>query len=182
MSTPPSSDPGLFGAGRPAEREPRSRLPWVISLVVAVVIVLIGVLFTVSHRHEPANPGGVGLAPPDPYAASLPITNLQMSQAGSVAGAQSTYIDGQVTNSGHKTVTAITVQVAFHGFENPIARKETMPLTLIRTRQPYVDTQPVGAAPIHPGETRDFRLIFDSLPQDWNQNYPEIRVIAVTAQ
>jgi len=55
-----------------------------------------------------------------------------------------------------------------------------MPLTLIRTRQPYVDTQPVAAAPIHPGETRDFRLIFDSLPQDWNQNYPEIRVIAVT--
>jgi hypothetical protein len=105
-----------------------------------------------------------------------------MSQAGSVAGAQSTYIDGQVTNNGQKTVAAITVQVAFRGFENPIAHKETMPLALIRTRQPYVDTQPVSAAPIRPGETRDFRLIFDSLPQDWNQNYPEIRVIRVTAQ
>jgi hypothetical protein len=181
MSTPPSSDPDLFGR-RPTEREPRSPLPWVISLVVALVIVLIGVVFTVTHRAQPVNPGGAGLAPPDPYAASLPIGNLQMSQAGSVAGAQSTYIDGQITNTGQKTVTAITVQVAFHGFENPIARKETMPLTLIRTRQPYVDTQPVAAAPIHPGETRDFRLIFDSLPQDWNQNYPEIRVIAVTAQ
>jgi hypothetical protein len=178
MSTPPSSDPGLFRPGPPAE--PRSPLPWVISLVVALVIVLIGVVFTVTHRAQPVNPGGAGLAPPDPYAASLPIGNLQMSQAGSVAGAQSTYIDGQITNTGQKTVTAITVQVAFHGFENPIARKETMPLTLIRTRQPYVDTQPVAAAPIHPGETRDFRLIFDSLPQDWNQNYPEIRVIAVT--
>ncbi len=179
MNTP-SADPGLFG--RPADREPRSPLPWVVSLVVAVLIVAIGAFVAFHHPAPPANPGGAGLAPPDPYAASLPIAHLQMSQAGSVAGAQSTYIDGQITNNGQKTVTAITVQVAFHGFANPIAKKETLPLTLIRTRQPYVDTQPVSAAPIHPGETRDFRLIFDSLPQDWNQNYPEIRIIAVTAQ
>lgn len=136
----------------------------------------------VSRHAQPANPGGAGLAPADPYAASLPITHLQMSQAGSMAGAQSTYIDGQIANTGQKTVTAITVQVAFHGFQNPIAKKETLPLTLIRTRQPYVDTQMVSAAPLHPGDTRDFRLIFDSLPQDWNQNYPEIRIIAVTAR
>lgn len=179
MSTPPSG-PGLFRAERPAEREPRSPLPWVIAL--AVVLIAVGVLIAISRHSEPANPGGAGLAPPDPYAANLPISHLQMSQAGSVAGTQSTYVDGQIANNGTKTVTAITVQVAFHGFENPIAKKETMPLTLIRTRQPYVDTQSVGAAPIHPGETRDFRLIFDSIPQDWNQNYPEIRVIAVTGQ
>jgi hypothetical protein len=180
MTTPPSPDPGIFSAGRPAQREPRSPLPWIIAL--CAVLIVIVVLLVVSHHAQPANPGGAGLASPDPCAASLPISNLQMSQAGSVAGAQSTYIDGQITNNGPKTVTAITVQVAFHGFENPIAKKETTPLTLIRTRQPYVDTQSVGAAPIHPGETRDFRLIFDSLPQDWNQNYPEIRVIAVTTQ
>ena len=179
MSTP-SSGSGLFPPDRPAQREPRSPLPWVIALV--AVLIVVGILIAISRHGQPDNPGGAGLAPPDPYAASLPITHLQMSQAGSMAGAQSTYIDGQITNNGTKTVTAITVQVAFHGFQNPIAKKETLPLTLIRTRQPYVDTQPVSVAPIHPGETRDFRLIFDSLPQDWNQNYPEIRIIAVKTQ
>ena len=99
-----------------------------------------------------------------------------------MAGSQTTYVDGRITNQGQKTITAITVQVAFHGFTNPIARKDTMPLTLIRTRQPYVDTQSVGAAPIQPGETREFRLIFDNIPQDWNQNYPEIRIIQVTGR
>jgi Protein of unknown function (DUF2393) len=180
MSTPSSSDPGLFNPNNSATREPRSPLPWIIAL--AVVVIAIVALVVVSRRHEPANPGGAGLAPADPYAASLPISNIQMSQAGSMAGSQTTYVDGQITNQGQKTVTAITVQVAFHGFENPIARKETLPLTLIRTRQPYVDTEPVSAAPIGPGETREFRLIFDSLPQDWNQNYPEIRVIQVTSR
>jgi hypothetical protein len=40
----------------------------------------------------------------------------------------------------------------------------------------------VSAAPIRPGETREFRLIFDNIPQDWNQNYPEIRIITVTGR
>jgi hypothetical protein len=113
---------------------------------------------------------------------SLPIANVQMSQAGNMAGSQTTYVDGQITNKGQETVSEITVQVAFHGLENPIAKKETMPLPLIRTRQPYIDTQSVSAAPIRPGETREFRLIFDSIPQDWNQNYPEIRIISVTGR
>ncbi len=181
MSTPspsgPSSGSGLFPPERPTEREPRSPLPWIIALVVVVVAIV--ALVVVNHHQAPSNPGGAGLAPADPYAASLPITNLKMSQAGNMAGSQTTYLDGQITNKGQRTVTGITVQVAFHGFSNPISSKLTMPLTLIRTRQPYVDTQAVSAAPIQPGETRDFRLIFDSLPQDWDQNYPEVRVIQV---
>ena len=173
------SDPGLFPPDKPAPPEPRSTLPWIIAL--GVVLIILGVIVGLGHRHQAANPGGAGLAPPDPYAVNLPLSNLQMSQANSAIGGQSTYVDGQITNKGDKTITGITVQVAFHGFANPIAQKATMPLSLIRTRQPYVDTEPVSAAPIRPGETRDFRLIFDNLPQDWNQAYPEIRIISVTA-
>jgi hypothetical protein len=177
--SPPSSGSGLFPSERPPEHEPRSPLPWVVALV--VVLVVIGALFAISHHPAPANPGGAGLAPADPYAADLPITNLQMSQAGNMAGSQTTYIDGQISNKGQRTVTGITVQVAFHGFTNPISSKQTMPLMLIRTRQPYVDTEAVSAAPIQSGQTSEFRLIFDTIPQDWDQNYPEIRMIQVTS-
>jgi hypothetical protein len=181
VSTPSSSgsqpSSGLFPSARPPEREPRSPLPWIIALI--VVVAIIGVLVAISHGHAPANPGGAELASADPYAASLPISNLQMSQAGNMAGSQTTYLDGQITNQGQKTVTAITIQVAFHGFSNPISSKQTLPLTLIRTRQPYVDIEPVNAAPIQPGQSREFRLIFDNIPQDWNQNYPELRIIQV---
>lgn len=175
----PGSQPGMFDPDRSAVEETRSKLPWMIAG--AVVLLVLGAVIWAGHRNEPVNPGGAGLAPADPYAASLPITNLQMSQANSMAG-QNTYIDGQITNKGNKTVTGITVQVAFRGFTNQIVQKETGPLNLIRTREPYVDTQPVGAAPIGPGQTREFRLIFDHVAQDWNQSYPEIRVIEVTGQ
>ncbi|MFT4113066.1 DUF2393 family protein [Silvibacterium sp.] len=160
-----------------AAKEPRSPLPWIIAGVLIVLVV--GGLLVVSHHAQPANPGGAGLAAPDPYAASLKISDVKMSQTSNMAGAQLTYIDGNIANTGAKTVTAVTVQVAFKDFTNVLAQKSTMPLNLVRMREPYVDTEPVSAAPIKPGETREFHLIFDHVPDSWNQQYPELRVIGV---
>ena len=130
----------------------------------------------------PSLPRGTGLAPADPYAPKLPISGIQMSEAASFSGAKVTYIDGQITNSGDRTVIAITVQVGFHNDTGQFAQRIAVPLSLIRTREPYVDTQPVSAAPIEPGQTRDFRLIFDTMPADWNQQVPEIRIISVRSR
>ena len=143
----------------------------------------VGLLFMFGGQKVlPANPGGAGLAAADPYAASLPISNLKMSEASNFAGGKVTYVDGHLSNNGDKTVTGVTVQVAFRDFGNQLVQKETMPLTLIRTREPYVDTQPVGADPIKPGEQRDFRLVLDQMARDWNGQYPEVRVIQVTGK
>ena len=158
-------------------REPRSVLPWVIAGI--AILLVLGVFLALGHHAPPPNPGGAVLAPPDPYAASLPISNIQMSEASSVAGGKTTYVDGMIANQGDKTVSGVTVQVAFRDFTNQLVQKETMPLNLIRTYEPYIDTEPVSAAPMKPGETREFRLIFDHVAESWNQYYPEVRVIEV---
>lgn len=155
-------------------------MPWIVAGV--VILAILGAIIALTRHPAPSNPGGANLAPAAPYAAKLSISNLQMSQAGSMVGGQNTYLDGQISNQGDKTVTGITAQVGFWGFTNQLVGKPTMALALIRTRQPYVDTESVRADPILPGQTRTFRLIFDSVPQDWNQNYPEIRIIQVVTQ
>ena len=157
--------------------EPRSFTPWIIAGI--VVLLVLGFFLIRGHRGPAPNPGGAGLAPPDPYAASLPISDLKMSEASSVAGGKATYVDGMITNRGSQTVSGITVQAGFSDFTKQLVQKETMPLNLIRTHQPYIDTEPVSAAPIAPGESREFRLIFDHVADGWNQYYPEIRVIEV---
>ncbi|HZU08376.1 MAG TPA: DUF2393 family protein [Pseudacidobacterium sp.] len=165
----------------PQEQERRSILPWIIAGGVIVVAVVLLLVFS-GPKPRPANPGGAGLAAPDPYAASLPITGLQMSESANFAGGKVTYVDGHIANKGDKTVTGITVQVAFRDIGNQLVQKETLPLMLIRTREPYVDTQPVSANPLKPGDERDFRIILDSVTQDWNGQYPEVRVIQVTSK
>ncbi|HZD50894.1 MAG TPA: DUF2393 family protein [Silvibacterium sp.] len=169
--------PEFLNPDKKVPKDPRSVLPWIIAGI--VVLIVLGIFLLRGHQGPPPNPGGAGLASPDPYAASLAISNIQMSEASSVAGGKTTYVDGLIANHGSKTVNGITVQVAFRDFTNQLVQKETMPLNLIRTHEPYIDTEPVSAAPIGPGETREFRLIFDHLAEGWNQNYPEIRVIEV---
>ena len=172
----PDEEPGFLASHQ--TREAVSWLPWIIAA--GVIILGLGILVVVGGRGKTeSSSAGTGMAAADPYAAKLPITSLQMSEATSFSGAKVTYIDGQIANNGDRTLSAITVQVGFHSDVGQFAQRLALPLSLIRTRQPYVDTEPVSAAPIEPGQSRDFRLIFDTVPPDWNLQYPEIRVIGV---
>lgn len=148
--------------------------------VAGLVVLIVVVLLVVAGRHKAPPP--TTLQPLAAYAASLPITQLAMSESTSLSGFKSTFIDGHIKNTGSETVSAITVQVLFRNDQAMPPQIETLPLSLIRTRQPYIDTQPVSAAPLKPGDERDFRLIFESIPANWNMQMPEIRVIEVEAR
>jgi hypothetical protein len=153
-------------------------------MAIAAGVVLIAaaiVVFMLERGKGPATVTPVS-ANLDAYAASLPITNVAMSESGNLAGGKVTYIDGHIANSGGKTVTAVSVQVLFRNAANEVAQNETQALKLIRTRDPYVDLEPVSAAPLKPGEGQDFRMIFDSVTPDWNGVYPEIRIVHVDAK
>jgi hypothetical protein len=174
----PDDNPGFLVSQQTGEKT--SWLPWIIAAV--VVVVGLAIVAILGGRSTPETPGGTGMAAADPYADKLPMTGVQMSEATSFSGGKVTYIDGQIANNGDRTLAAITVQVGFHSDVGQFAQRIALPLSLIRTRQPYVDTQPVSAAPLEPGQTRDFRLIFDSVPADWNLQIPEIRVINVRSK
>ena len=119
------------------------------------------------------------LRPLAAYAPNLKLSGLAMSESTSFSGGKTTYIDGHITNAGPSTVTGITVQVLFASDAGGAPQLQTVPLVLVRTRQPYVDTQPVSAAPLAPGTGADFRLIFEGIRPEWNQQLPEVHVVDV---
>jgi Protein of unknown function (DUF2393) len=176
MAAAPTPDQNLFAA-RPPERTPVSPLPWIVAG--AVVLIVIAGLLILGHR-KPASPLNVQL-PPDPYASSLTIGGIEMSESTSLSGGKSTYIDGHIHNNGPRTVTAVIVQAIFANDEALPPQIETLPLTLIRTHQPYVDTQPISDAPIAPGDDREFRLIFETIGSNWNTQPPQLRAVHVTS-
>lgn len=147
----------------------------------AVVVIAVIVIVIMEHGQTKTTVTPIS-ATPDPYAVSLPITNVVMSESGNLAGGKVTYIDGHIANDGAKTVTGVWAQVLFRNAANEVAQNETQPLKWIRTRDPYVDLEPAAAAPMKPGEGRDFRMIFDTVTPDWNGAYPEIRIVRVDAK
>jgi hypothetical protein len=161
----------------PSEIRERNWLP--LALAAALVLIGAAVVILLLEHGKSANAVTPISAAPDPYASHLPVTNLTMSQAANFAGGKVTYLDGQISNTGSSTVTGVTVLVLFRTFTHEVAQNETQPVKLIRIREPYVDLEPVSAAPLKPGDSRDFRLIFDAVSPDWDGVYPEVRVIRV---
>jgi antitoxin (DNA-binding transcriptional repressor) of toxin-antitoxin stability system len=160
-----------------AEKQERNWMP--LAIAAGVVILIAAVFIIVLERGKPVAKVTPISAAPDAYAASLPITRLVMSESSNLAGSKVTYVDGQIANQGTRTVTGVTVQVLFRDGAHQVAQNETLPMKLIRIREPYVDLEPVSAAPLKPGDEHDFRFIFDAVSPDWDGAYPELRVIHV---
>jgi hypothetical protein len=177
VAAPVSAKNDAIFASKPPEGGGIPAMAWGIAGLAVLVVVVFLVL---AGRHKATTP--TTIQPLAPYAANLPISQLAMSESTSLSGGKSTFIDGHIKNTGNQTVTGITVQVLFRNNEAMPPQIETMPLSLIRTREPYIDTQPVSAAPLKPGDERDFRLIFESLPPNWNMQMPEIRIIQVNTK
>ena len=165
---------------RPAEKSERNWLP--MAIAAAVVVVVVAVVVFVMERNKTAPSVAPVAAAADPYADNLPITAVQMSESANLAGGKVTYLDGHIANKGNRTITGIAAQVLFRNAAQEVAQNETQQVKLIRTRDPYVDLEAVSAAPLRPGDERDFRLIFESLPSNWNMQMPEIRLIQVDAK
>ncbi len=175
MSPAPIAPSDNLFSSRPPERQPFNYVPWVI----AGAVVLLGIAVLLVMGHHKAGPPPNAVLALDPYASSLVFSDIQMSESTSLSGGKSTYIDGHVKNAGTKTVTGATVQVLFANDVAMPSQVETVPVALIRTHEPYIDTQPMSDAPLAPGDEKEFRLIFENVATNWNQQLPEIRVVKV---
>ena len=174
-----SAEPALFRT-RKAEKTPVPLTAWVIAALAVLLLVGGIALFTRESKGPVANASTI--LPEAAGAATLQVSQVAMSESTSLSGGKSTYIDGHISNHGGATVTAVDAQVLFANDAGSAPQVEHTPLTLIRTRQPYVDVEPVSAEPIKPGEDREFRLIFEGINPGWNQQLPAIHLVRVTTR
>jgi hypothetical protein len=147
-----------------------------IGIAIAVVAGIVVILFLIS-RTEQKPPAG-----PHPYAANVKLSDLKMSAAENFVGATVSYIDGTITNSGNQTVTHAVVEVTFRDSMGQLAQRETVPLRVLQTSGPYPDAVDLSVSPLAAGQSKPFRLTFESISGQWNHEYPALKVTDVTVK
>jgi hypothetical protein len=165
---------GLIQPSPPTQERDSSRRT--IAITVAIVM-LLAVVLAILLRSEPK-----GAAGPPPYAAHLKLSDLKMSAAENFVGATVSYIDGNITNTGNKTVTHAVVEVVFKDDMTQIVQRENIPLKVLKTGGPYPEAVDLSVTPLAPGQGRPFRLTFEGISAQWNHQYPEIRITDVTTK
>jgi hypothetical protein len=149
-------------------------LPIVLGVVLVVIVVVIASLLLRTDS-KIANA-------PDPYAANIKFSDLKMSAAENFVGSTVTYLDGTVTNAGDKTVSRAMVNVSFKDSLGQVVQADDVPLRILQTSGPYPEALDLNAAPLLPSQGKPFRLTFEHVTADWNHEYPELRVTAVTVK
>ena len=164
-------EPSLNPTTEPAESSLRPIL---------IGIVIVGVIrVAIAHilRSEQKKP-----AEPSPYAADLKFSELKASAAQNFAGATVSYLDGTVTNSGNQTIIHALVQVTFKDDMGQTAQREELPIHVLRTGGPYDEAVDLNVSPLLPGQSKPFRLTFESISAQWNHAYPDLKVTQVATK
>jgi hypothetical protein len=144
-----------------------------IGIAVGMVVLIVGLLFLISSTQQKAPSG------PPAYAGNIKFSDMKMSAAENFVGATVSYIDGTVTNVGNQTVTHVMAEVTFKDSIGQLAQRETVPLRVLRTSGPYPEAVDLNVSPLAPGQSKPYRLIFESISAQWNHEYPEIKVTDV---
>jgi hypothetical protein len=148
------------------------------TIAIAVAVVIAGaVIFAFLFRSQPKSASG-----PPPYATSLKLSDFKMSAAENFVGATVSYVDGTITNSGNKTVTHMIVEVQFKDDLGQLAQREDIPMQVLQTTGPYPEAVNFSVSSLAPGQSKTFRLTFESISAQWNHQYPEIQITDVAAK
>ena len=161
----------------PISSEQQRETNWTaIGIGVVFVVIVIGIIALISHNAPKPSNG------PPPYAANLKLSDLKMSAAENFVGASVTYLDGTATNAGDKTVIHAIIHVAFKNSLGEVAQSEDVPLHVLQTGGPYVDAVDLNTSPLAPSQSKPFRLTFEHVSADWNQQYPDLSVTDVVVR
>jgi hypothetical protein len=162
---------GLFQPSPTAKAEESSLRPVLIGVFIVAVVVTVLVLILRAQQKPPAQP--------PPYAANLKFSELKASAAQNFVGATVSYLDGSVTNAGDQTVIHAIVRVTFKDDMGQMAQREELPLRVLRTGGPYDEAVDLNLSPLAPGQSKPFRLTFESISAQWNHAYPEMQITDV---
>lgn len=154
--------------------EEKSRAPVVLGVGAAAALVLIG-LFYLLGRLAPAPTKAVEQPLPmgpaeQAYVPQIQFLEPKVARAANFLNQEVTFVFGTVLNNGSRPIRQIEVTLEFHDPFNQV---------VLRDKQRLFSPT---AVPLVPNQRRDFQLGYETLPVQWNQAYPTLRITGLQLQ
>lgn len=150
-------------------RQSASPLPSSIFVILTAVLLLGGGIWFFLLRGPAQQTAPAALTPEaKAYVKNLGLSEVTMEAKESYMKNTLVEITGKLTNNGARGLRLVEINCIFY---DPYGQ------LLLRERVPIVKR--TGADPLKPGETRAFRLPFDSIPSGWNQALPQLVIARI---
>jgi hypothetical protein len=111
--------------------------------------------------------GAVLTAEAKQYLKNLKLSEVQMQATESYLKQAVVEIEGKIGNNGERVVKLVEINCVFRDPYGQVVLRERM---AIAGRK---------AGDLRPGETKSFRLAFDSIPESWNKQMPDLVIAQI---
>lgn len=98
----------------------------------------------------------------------LALSGVEMKAAESYMKNTLVEITGKISNTGPRRIALVELHCVFYDPYGQLVLRERVPIV-----------RRVKGKPLAPGETRPFRLPFDSIPASWNQALPQLVIARI---
>ncbi|HKW89360.1 MAG TPA: hypothetical protein VJN21_11460 [Candidatus Acidoferrales bacterium] len=140
--------------------------PFLIGLVI-MAILFAAFYLAMSHSAQPSpvaeKPLAFGAAE-QAYVAEIKFGNLDLLAYENMLHQKVTYLNGDITNSGPRTIRASDVTIEFYDASNQLVLRETRRIIGGTVR-------PLGS-----GETQSIQIGFETIPPTWNGQFPAMKI------
>ena len=140
-----------------------------VAIVIGLVLVLGagGFLYLERAANQPPPPLAPLTGAAREYLKDLKLADVEMKAHESYLKQSVVEITGTIQNAGTRRLKSVEIYCVFR---DPFGQ------VIFRQRVPIVSQKTGGEAP---GETKPFRLPFDSIPESWNQARPDLVIAAI---
>jgi len=141
--------------------------PWAIVIALVLAAGLAGFLYLDRAAKRPPPPPPPLTAEAKLYVRNLRLSDVRMNAHESYLKQSVVEITGNIENAGDRKLNLVEITCVFYDAYGQV---------VLRERVPIVSQKTGGVAP---GETKAFRLPFDTIPESWNQMLPQLVIARI---
>lgn len=150
-----------------ASKEKKSLLSVPVMLVAAIGIAVGGLVWYLERGPAPDAKGPVLTADAKSYVKHLKLSGVEMKATDAAMNIRVVEIVGNIKNDGDRPLKSVLLNCIFYDPYGQVVLKDRVEIVRAKT------------GGIQPGETKSFRLPFDTLPQSWNQGMPQLVIAQI---
>lgn len=150
-----------------ASKESKSLISVPVMLVAAIAIAVGGVVWYLERGPAPEAKGPVLTADAKSYVKHLKLSDVAMKKTDAAMNISVVEIVGKIQNAGDRPLKSVLLNCIFYDPYGQVVLKDRVEIVRVKT------------GGIQPGETKPFRLPFDTLPASWNQDMPQLVIAEI---
>jgi len=135
--------------------------------IAVVALAMGGGAWWLLGRNAASEPRPVLTAEARGYLKNLALSEVQMQANESYMQQAVVEIVGKIGNNGDRVVKLVEINCVFH---------DVYGLVVLRERVAIAGRK---AGELRPGATKNFRLAFDSIPESWNKQMPDLVIAQI---